>query len=708
MIRFISAGRREKVATPQLCNVATERGTRRLTTILPLYEYHSRLHILPHLRDKIKDAEQDDIENTSSPLQAPPSDLLLHEHYEALSFIAAQDHETEPWSFDSLYDHRQPTPPLIGSIRIRMRYAYQHPRIDQQDVDHWMPTLPDSASFLSIDPDDDDASSIMSDASEAESEVGSVYSELELADGDYREREARSWDSDTSAGDNGSATTLVNEPPRRVEDLVRSDSAVQLEFETKLNEALDKSPRGRRERHPLDTADPGRPLHGGNADSRPSSRPSSRGGSRSVSPASKGGIDNGSQVSLTGSVLSRSISTASGRSPPHREGSISPSVIDLLQYGFSRRDADTRSVAGESVHSSSTDMSIRSGVFADKDFAKRWMMDSFEEVVMANPTMDWMIGMVVSPETRTLLRAVSKNTSLVTLASGSIGPRLQGQLHAADDRHHGTGEVLCGTAKGTAKTPGNQPRARRASEPLFQACRDRLHVIRLRSNRNAIIRFLRIPPEDLLGYEYGIRKGAAFHPSYFVALDSPQAAVVLGIRGTWSFYDAITDLVCEYRPWKDGLAHSGMLASAQWFFTHIIPQIFNYVHNSPVTLNSLIITGHSLGAGTAAILTMMVVDHLEELRWLSRNPDFTVHSYGFGPVAATSYELGQRYKDYIDAFVTQDDLVGRMSYGTAMQLKEMIVGTINAVEDVGGASKVGLVDPGGGRWKEVSCIWGTF
>ncbi|RUO96285.1 hypothetical protein BC936DRAFT_142260, partial [Jimgerdemannia flammicorona] len=411
MIRFISAGRREKVATPQLCNVATERGTRRLTTILPLYEYHSRLHILPHLRDKIKDAEQDDIENTSSPLQAPPSDLLLHEHYEALSFIAAQDHETEPWSFDSLYDHRQPTPPLIGSIRIRMRYAYQHPRIDQQDVDHWMPTLPDSASFLSIDPDDDDASSIMSDASEAESEVGSVYSELELADGDYHEREARSWDSDTSAGDNGSATTLVNEPPRRVEDLVRSDSAVQLEFETKLNEALDKSPRGRRERHPLDTADPGRPLHGGNADSRPSSRPSSRGGSRSVSPASKGGIDNGSQVSLTGSVLSRSISTASGRSPPHREGSISPSVIDLLQYGFSRRDADTRSVAGESVHSSSTDMSIRSGVFADKDFAKRWMMDSFEEVVMANPTMDWMIGMVVSPETRTLLRAVSKLAS---------------------------------------------------------------------------------------------------------------------------------------------------------------------------------------------------------------------------------------------------------------------------------------------------------
>jgi hypothetical protein len=44
---------------------------------------------------------------------------------------------------------------------------------------------------------------------------------------------------------------------------------------------------------------------------------------------------------------------------------------------------------------------------------------------------------------------------------------------------------------------------------------------------------LKIPQEDLLGYEYGLRKGAVFQPSYFVSYDQAHEAVVMGIRGTW-------------------------------------------------------------------------------------------------------------------------------------------------------------------------------
>ena len=54
-----------------------------------------------------------------------------------------------------------------------------------------------------------------------------------------------------------------------------------------------------------------------------------------------------------------------------------------------------------------------------------------------------------------------------------------------------------------------------------------------RSNRLAIIRFLNLHPEDLLGYEYGLRKGAVFQPSYYVAIDRSRRAIVLSIRGTW-------------------------------------------------------------------------------------------------------------------------------------------------------------------------------
>lgn len=61
-------------------------------------------------------------------------------------------------------------------------------------------------------------------------------------------------------------------------------------------------------------------------------------------------------------------------------------------------------------------------------------------------------------------------------------------------------------------------------------------VVRTKSNKEAIVRYLKIPQEDLLGYEYGLRKGAVFQPSYFVSYDQAHEAVVMGIRGTWVNY----------------------------------------------------------------------------------------------------------------------------------------------------------------------------
>lgn len=135
-----------------------------------------------------------------------------------------------------------------------------------------------------------------------------------------------------------------------------------------------------------------------------------------------------------------------------------------------------------------------------------------------------------------------------------------------------------------------------------------------------------------------------------------------------------------------------MLASAQWFFTRIIPQIYHYVHEQADSevrpIKSFIITGHSLGAGTAALLTMMVADHLEELRRLSGNPDFQVHCYSYAPVASVSLDLSEKYAEYIDSFVCHDDLVARLSYGTASCAKELIMDAMIAVDGMGGTSKI--------------------
>ncbi|KAM3579022.1 hypothetical protein VKS41_008558 [Umbelopsis sp. WA50703] len=382
-----------------------------------------------------------------------------------------------------------------------------------------------------------------------------------------------------------------------------------------------------------------------------------------------------------------------------------PAAINGLMYGFSQRDNDKSSKVipkskdtDATTESSESDMaSIQRIGFGDKVFASKWMNESFEEIAISHPTFDKMIGMVVSPETRALVRGVLKLasafgqgfkvTTFQLLTAMSVLEKFYAERPVVpttplvDDidlideaRHYFQHAIIAYGWRGLYY--------------LGEYGKYLRDIQRSKSNREAIVKFLNISPQDLLGYEYGLRKGAVFQPSYFVSVDKPRKAIILGIRGTWSLYDCITDLVCEYRPWKGGLAHSGMLASAQWFFTNIIPQIFHYVHNHHSAIDNFIITGHSLGAGSASLLTMMVVDHIEELRYLSNNPDFRVHCYSYAPVAAVTEELGNAYSDYIDSFVCQDDIVGRTSYGTAMELKELIMDALAAVEAVGGIGQV--------------------
>ncbi|KAI9289143.1 Alpha/Beta hydrolase protein, partial [Umbelopsis sp. AD052] len=373
-------------------------------------------------------------------------------------------------------------------------------------------------------------------------------------------------------------------------------------------------------------------------------------------------------------------------------------------YGFSQRDTDKsrniipkRNDTDTTESSSSDGISIQSVGFGDKVFAFRWMNQSFEEIAVSHPTFDKMIGLVVSAETRALVRGVLKLasafgqgfkvTTFQLLTAMSILEKFYAErpvrpptpviedLHLIEEARHYFQHAIVAYGWRGLYYLGEYGKYLRA-------------VQRSKSNREAIVKFLRIPPQDLLGYEYGVRKGAVFQPSYFVSVDRPRRAIILGIRGTWSLYDCITDLVCEYRPWKGGLAHSGMLASAQWFFTNIIPQIFHYVHNHAGQIDSFVITGHSLGGGSASLLTMMVVDHIEELRHLSGNPNFRVHCYSYAPVAAVTEALSDAYAEYIDSFVCQDDIVGRTSYGTAMELKELIMNALAAVEAVGGVHEV--------------------
>lgn len=79
--------------------------------------------------------------------------------------------------------------------------------------------------------------------------------------------------------------------------------------------------------------------------------------------------------------------------------------INLEQYKVDFPKMDGENKKKEDV---SDTASIKSHNFGDKNFAFRWVNESFEEVAISHPSLDRMIGMVVSPQTRILLRAVVK------------------------------------------------------------------------------------------------------------------------------------------------------------------------------------------------------------------------------------------------------------------------------------------------------------
>ncbi|KAI8890328.1 hypothetical protein K501DRAFT_328675 [Backusella circina FSU 941] len=615
-------------------------------TFLPMYEYHVRRYLPAHIQ----------LPHTFLKSHMPNMSRLTQNRYahkittrlNGGNKNGEQDDQED--EFKDLKSRIEITPyqvhpshskhsmtPFIGSIQVRVRYSFQHPPPDSEESDTLtiQKTDFDACSFTSSHLDRITLNSTATDGKSRRSSISSTASSSSVESGFHDAVEPKLILVDT-LDDRLSCSPTTPTPSI----LPQSDSTVDLTFQKNIEK---------------------------------------------LQPSNK------KVVSIEQEVVDF----------PKRDGeNKKKTLLSSATSNNGKKKSSGSSSSNASIISSDT-ASIKSHNFGDKNFAFRWINESFEEVALSHPSLDRMIGMVVSPQTRILLRAVVKMcnafgqgfkiTVLQLLSSLSLLQNFYSDIPRAppaekvtdlkflDESYYFLGHAII--AYGW-----------RGISYLGDYAKYLKDVMKTKSNKEAIVRYLKIPQEDLLGYEYGLRKGAVFQPSYFVSYDQGHEAVVLGIRGTWSLYDCITDLVCEYRPWKGGLVHSGMLASAQWFFTRIIPQIFLYVGEQTKAgtrkVKSFIITGHSLGAGTAAILTMMVADHIDQLRELSNNPDFRVHCYSYAPVASVSHDLSEKYKHHIDSFVCHDDLVARLSYGTASCAKELIMDSLIAVDGLGGNSKV--------------------
>ncbi|KAL1918697.1 uncharacterized protein VTP21DRAFT_2719 [Calcarisporiella thermophila] len=216
-------------------------------------------------------------------------------------------------------------------------------------------------------------------------------------------------------------------------------------------------------------------------------------------------------------------------------------------------------------------------------------------------------------------------------------------------------------------------------------------AIRQNSDALSVIEFLALPKEDLLAYEF--RSGGVFHPSYYIVRDRTTNSIVLSIRGTMSAFDTLTDLACEYQPWKGGLVHSGFKIAAKWFMTHVVPQLITYVNEHDT--KALYIVGHSLGAGAASILTMMLLDHMQEFK---KGEDFLLKCYCFAAPCSVSLDLSLRYRDTIESYVYGDDVVSQLSYGSMVDVKVIMLAAVEAANQLGTSKLILGYNPDDEAW----------
>ncbi|CAE7476289.1 DAGLA [Symbiodinium pilosum] len=152
-------------------------------------------------------------------------------------------------------------------------------------------------------------------------------------------------------------------------------------------------------------------------------------------------------------------------------------------------------------------------------------------------------------------------------------------------------------------------------------------------------------------------------PGHFVAIDRTKQAVVLGIRGTTTLSDALTDAVGEATkvPECPGLhAHKAMLASARAVLERTRPALNEALRENPGY--SLVVTGHSLGAGTAILCTVLL-----SVAQLDSRPRLTCFAFApppvVGPLSTRSLSALE-----IHSFINRADVVPRASLANVFHL----------------------------------------
>ncbi|XP_061369314.1 uncharacterized protein LOC133312175 [Gastrolobium bilobum] len=169
-------------------------------------------------------------------------------------------------------------------------------------------------------------------------------------------------------------------------------------------------------------------------------------------------------------------------------------------------------------------------------------------------------------------------------------------------------------------------------------------------------------------------KAGLLKPAFTIIRDTQSKCLLLLIRGTHSIKDTLTAATGTVVPFHHsvlndggisnlvlGYAHCGMVAAARWIAKLCAPTLLKALGECPDF--NVKIVGHSLGGGTAALLTYI----LREQKEFSSSTCVT-----FAPAACMTWELAESGKHFITTIINGSDLVPTFSTSSIDDLRSEV------------------------------------
>ncbi|KAG7547380.1 Alpha/Beta hydrolase fold [Arabidopsis suecica] len=169
-------------------------------------------------------------------------------------------------------------------------------------------------------------------------------------------------------------------------------------------------------------------------------------------------------------------------------------------------------------------------------------------------------------------------------------------------------------------------------------------------------------------------KAGIMQPAFTIIRDTNSKCLLLLIRGTHSIKDTLTAATGAVVPFHHsvlhdgglsnlvlGYAHCGMVAAARWIAKLSVPCLLKALDENPSF--KVQIVGHSLGGGTASLLTYI----LREQKEFSSATCFT-----FAPAACMTWDLAESGKHFITTIINGSDLVPTFSASSVDDLRSEV------------------------------------